>query len=137
MCCLLIRTDNDREPSLWELMNDVSAKVVPRKWKDLALYLELTTIDVDRIDYQNHGSVHDCFREVFSLWRSRVTPPYRWATMIAALKTPCVDENRVAIELEKKYRTVSDQSPGSILGKHSRGDSDVPTELPQKQQRQT
>ena len=58
-------------------------------------------------------------------------------TMIAVLKSGCVGENRIANKLEMKYYNLSNQSAESSLGKHPRDDSDVSTDLPQKQLRQT
>jgi len=125
------------EPSLRELMNDVAAKVV--SWKNFAIQLQLTTVEIDRIDNQERGDTKECFREVFSLWRKKTTPPYTWTTVISALKSPCVSENCVAMELEQKYQTVHNKSVRSSLslGKHPRGDLDAPIAPLQKQPRQT
>ena len=118
-------------------MNDVAANV--GSWKNVAIQLELRTVDIECIDNQERGIVHDCFREVFSLWRKNTTPPYTWTTIISALKSPGVGENCVAMELEKKYQTVSDKSAGSSLslGKHPRDDLGAPTAPLQKHPRQT
>lgn len=118
-------------------MNDVAANV--GSWKNIAIQLELCAVDIERIDNQERGIVCDCFREVFSLWIKKTTPPCTWTTIISALKSPGVGENRVAMELEKKYQTVSDKSAGSSLslGKHPRDDLDVPTAPLQKHPRQT
>ena len=134
--------DNDppspqKKPSLRQLMDDVAVKVNPGSWKNIAIQLELNTIDIACIDQEERGKVYDCFREVFSLWERRVIRPYTWATMIAALRADCVGENRVAIELKRKYQNASNQSAVSSLGKHPRDDSDAPNDPPQKQQRQT
>ena len=118
-------------------MNDVAVKVSPRLWKNIATQLELNAIEIDRINLEEQGKVHDCFREVFSLWERKAIRPYTWATMIAALEADCVGENRVATELKMKYQSVSNQSAGSSLGKHPRDDSDPPTDPPQKQQKHT
>ena len=125
------------KPSLGQLLNDVAVKVNPRLWKNSATQLELHATDIDCINQEEQGKVDDCFREVFSLWERIAIRPYTWTTVIAALEADCVGENRVAIELKKKYQNVSNQSAVSSLGKHPRDDSDAPNDPPQKQQRQT
>jgi len=42
---------------------------------------------------------------VFKVWRSRVTKPYTWSTIIEALEAPSVDEVRLAQELTTKLRS--------------------------------
>ena len=115
---------------------DVAA-VVSVSWKNIAVQLELSAADIGHIEKEEGGKVVDCFREVFILWERKDTRPYTWATMIAVLKSGCVGENRIANKLEMKYYNLSNQSAESSLGKHPRDDSDVSTDLPQKQLRQT
>lgn len=116
-------------------MNDVAA-VVSVSWKNIAIQLELNVADIAHVEEESRKVV-DCLREVFILWKRKVTRPYTWATMIAVLKSGSVAENRIANKLEMKYYNVSNQSAECSLGKHPRDDSDDSTDLPQKQLRQT
>ena len=117
-------------------MDDVAAPVSV-SWKNIAVQLDLSAADIGGIEQKEGRNVFDCFREVFILWKRKNTRPYTWATMIAALKSGCVGENRIGNELEMKYYNVSNQSAECRLGKHPRDDSDVSTDLPQKQLRKS
>lgn len=117
-------------------MDDVAAAVLV-SWKNIAIQLGLNAADIAHIEEEEGRKVVDCLREVFILWKRKVTRPYTWATMIAVLKSGSVAENHIANELEMKYYNVSNQSAECSLGKHPRDDSDDSTDLPQKQLRQT
>ena len=74
--------------------------IVSVSWKNIAIQLGLNAADITRIEEEEGRKVVDCLREVFILWKRKVTWPYTWATMIAVLKSGSVAENRIANKLE-------------------------------------
>ena len=116
-----------KEPSLRELMN-VAAKVTA-SWKSIAIQLMLGIECIDRID-QEQQKIDDCFIEVFKSWKQRASRPYTWATIIDALH--CVEEKRVATEIEKNLST---QPAASLENIHSGGDPDIPSDPSRKRKK--
>ena len=92
----------ESEPELSDLMNEVASKV-SSKWKIISIQLGLTHNDQECFIASNSDPIH-CLASVFKVWRSRVTKPYTWSTIIEALEAPSVDEVRLAQELTTKLR---------------------------------
>ena len=107
-------------------MTDVAAAVDPASWKNFAIQLELKITDINRIDLEQRGNIHNCFIEVFDLWERIASRPYTWATIIDALH--CVGEIRLATKIEKK---LSSQPAANSENVHSGGD--ISTEPSQKE----
>ena len=91
--------------SLLELMNEVATQT--NKWECIALELELSHNDIERIKLEEQGRIQDCFRRVFSKWETKVDPPFTWPVIIRALESPSVTEFRLALELKRKYLAVT------------------------------
>ena len=78
-------------------MNEVASKV-SSKWKIISIQLGLTHNDQEYFMASTTDPIQ-CFTSVFKVWRSRVTKPYTWSTIIEVLKSASVDEVRLAQEL--------------------------------------
>ena len=87
--------------SLLELMNEVATQT--NKWESIALELELSLTDIERIKYEEQGRIQDCFRRIFSKWETRVIPPFTWPEIIKALERPSVAEYRLAYQLRVNH----------------------------------
>ena len=112
-------------------MTDVAAAVDPASWKNFAIQLELKITDINRIDQEQRGNIHNCFREVFDLWERIASRPYTWATIIDALH--CVGEIRLATKIKKN---LSRQPAANSKCVHLGGDPGIPSDPPRKR-RQT
>ena len=88
------------EPELADLMNEVAAEI-PGKWHDVGIQLKLSTSDLDCLRTLSLPT-SQLFSSVFTLWKKRTTDDYSWATIIKVLKTPAVDEIRLAEKLNTK-----------------------------------
>ena len=58
--------------------------------------------EIKRIDKDEDDSF-DRFMSVLHHWKSASTEPYTWKTVIAALKSECVNELSLAEELRSKF----------------------------------
>ena len=94
----------ESEPELPDLMNEVASKV-STKWKDISIQLGLTLNDQKYFMELTLGDPKQCFTFVFTVWKNRVTRPYKWSTVIQALESPAVDEKRLAQELRAKLQS--------------------------------
>ena len=45
---------------------------------------------------------HLCFSAVFTEWKERMASPYLWSTIITALESELIGENRLAQDLRKE-----------------------------------
>ena len=90
----------EEEPELVDLMNEVAAHI-PSKWREVGIQLHLNPDHLDGIAV-SVSSPHDRFCSVFTLWKKQMTPPYKWSTVIQALKAPAVNEIRLAEELKNR-----------------------------------
>ena len=79
-------------------MNLVSTRTT--KWRQIGIELGLSTCELDAISSYGVQSLSRCFEHIFELWKRSATMPYTWDTIITALKTPQVNEQRLAIEIE-------------------------------------
>ena len=94
-------TRQESEPELSNLLDEVASKV-PSKWKQISIHLGLTLEDQECFMASSSNDPIQCFTSVFKVWKRRVTKPYKWSTVIQALKAPSVDEVRLAEELTTK-----------------------------------
>lgn len=88
----------DAEPQLAELMNEVAAKI-PARWRDVGIQLNLSLPDLDAIAASGPADPLQHFSSVFHLWKTKLSAPYRWSTVIQALEAPAVNETRLARRL--------------------------------------
>lgn len=84
-------------------MNEVAAKI-PGKWRDVGLQLGLDHEALDGIAAISPGDVNHCYSNVFTRWKNQNLHeyPYAWSTVVQALKTQAVKEDRLADKIKKK-----------------------------------
>ena len=85
-------------PEIDDFLEQVAVKV-SAKWRMLGIKLGVKTHELDEISKQNQGGLL-CLERVLALWKDKANPPYTWATVIDALKSPIVEENSVAEDVE-------------------------------------
>jgi len=85
------------EPEVSDLMNEVAAKTL-KKWRDVGLQLGLNQYELDGIAIENPGDTNHCYSEVFTRWKNKNSAkhPYTWSTVVDALQTEAVQEERLA-----------------------------------------
>ena len=83
-----------------ELLHKVACRAMD-KWYMVGLELD---IEEDQLNTIKYSEPVRCYTEVFRLWKNRAEPPYTWATIIGALKSPIVGEKRLAREIEEWLR---------------------------------
>ena len=79
-----------------DLLNRVASQAMD-KWKVLGLQLNIPTHQLRTIQ---ESSPILCFAEVFNIWERKSDPPFTWATIVDALRSPIVAENSLAKEIE-------------------------------------
>ena len=87
----------EAEPELRDLMNELAARI-PHKWREVGIQL----IKEEKLNcFTSPEPLHN-FSSVFTTWKSETSSPYKWSTLIDVLKSPSVDETRLAEELMNK-----------------------------------
>ena len=81
-------------------MNEVAIETI--KWKEIAIGLEVSSIEIDRISAESR-EIQECFRRVFDRWQRENRRPFKWETIIDVLKSPAVGENTLAQQLKENY----------------------------------
>ena len=91
------------EPELSDLMKEVAAKI-PGKWRDVGLQLGSDQELLGGIASISPGDTDHCYRNVFTRWKKQnsTTHPYTWSTVVQALQTPAVGEERLADKIKIK-----------------------------------
>ena len=64
--------------------------------------LRLSGCSIDRISADNYN-VRDCMREMLSEWQKSDSSTYTWQTIVEALRSRVVSEQRLAMDIEQKY----------------------------------
>lgn len=82
-------------------MNEVTTNTI--KWKEIAIELELSSTEIDRIAMECRDSIQECFRRVFDRWQRDSRRPFTWDTIIAVLESQVVSENTLAQQLREKF----------------------------------
>ena len=80
-------------------MNDLLNRVASRamdKWEVFGLQLNIPPQQLNTIQ---KSSPILCFADVFDIWERKSDPPFTWATIVEALRSPIVNENNVAKEI--------------------------------------
>ena len=81
-------------------MNDVAAKI-PARWRDVAIKLGLEVEELNSVDERVPSrDPHQCYYHVFNIWKAKNTTPYTWESVIKALKSSSVDEQKIAEDIE-------------------------------------
>lgn len=87
-------------PDLPDLLNKVAAETTD-KWDEVAVQLGIKPSRIRSIRIEQQNQSMKCYTEVFDLWENKATSPYTWATIINALRSPAVEEGRLADKLEE------------------------------------
>ena len=91
-------------PELRDLLD--ALQQVAYKWKTLGIFLKIQdTGRLNNIEAKHHDP-EDCLREMLQVWLKQVDPPPTWASIINALDSDSLKEQRLAKELREKYATV-------------------------------
>ena len=76
---------------------------VSNKWYNIGLQLLLNADTLDNIKSNCGSSTQDCLLEVLKKWLRRVNPYPTWKTIVDALKSIVVGEEKLAQKLEDEY----------------------------------
>lgn len=82
-------------PELPDLMNEVAAKI-PHKWREVGIQLG---VEYDKLQSTPPDSCNWVFATVFTTWKCCMKKDYTWAILIKVLKTPAVNEPKLAQKL--------------------------------------
>ena len=97
-------TVHSATPELRDLLDALQHKVAC-KWKTLGIFLKIQTGRLDNIEAKHHDP-EDCLREMLQVWLKQVHPPPTWASIINALDSDSLEEQRLVKELREKYTIV-------------------------------
>ena len=86
----------NKSPKRRELLHKIASRALD-KWKRIGRELELEQHQLNTITHQD---AFECYSEVFDLWQRKADPPFTWATILDALRSPFVRENALAQEIE-------------------------------------
>ena len=85
-----------------DLTNRVAA-IIPHKWNQVAIQLELDRGVRNRIERDGKGCCLDQFVAVLDEWKQSENLPYTWKTLISVLKSASVGEIALAERLQKEF----------------------------------
>ena len=93
----------DSEPDLPDLINEIAAEI-PTKWKDMGQQLGLDQGKIEGIALISPGDTNQCYSNVFSMWKNSnsTAHPYTWLTVVQALQTQGVGQERLAAKIKNK-----------------------------------
>ena len=94
----------NRPPNYLDLLNKVATRARD-KWVMIGLELN---IPMDQLNSMTATDPIRCYFDVFNWWRRNGSPPYTWATIIDALRSPIVGEVQLAHELKEWVTTGQD-----------------------------
>ena len=96
---------------------DVQRKLfaVRTEWYNLGLELGQRVPTLDSIDAKCSGDPSQCFRQVLAEWLKGVNPPPTWQAMVKALKSPTVEQYRLAEHIQTE---LSPQPPSASAQPH-------------------
>ena len=89
------------EPVLPDLLNKVAIKI-PDKWKSIGIALNIDLAFI-RLVEGNQTTSQERYIEIFDKWKKSLSKPYTWLTIIDALESPSVNENRLAQKLREEF----------------------------------
>ena len=94
----------DKSPDNRQLLNRVASEARD-KWRLVGIELGIKQGSLDVISEEKNPILR--YSEVFSQWEKKANPdfPFNWRTILNALKSPIVEENKLAMEVEKWLRT--------------------------------
>ena len=84
-------------------MRDLLRRVASRamdKWELVGLDLGIEQHQLNTISHYHPRNPIRCYSEVFGLWQEKADLPFTWATILDTLRSPIVEENALAQEIE-------------------------------------
>ena len=84
-----------------DLANRVAA-IIPGKWMQVAIQLEIGMGAIDAVRGENR-KCSEQFMAILDIWERSSSPPFTWNTLVSVLKSPSVNENALARELEREF----------------------------------
>ncbi len=87
------------KPEIEDLAHEVVAEI-PDLWEEVGIQLRVPYNDMSA--YHEKNPTKKMFIYVLVTWRERRTSEYSWANLIKALRSPSVNQVRLADELTKK-----------------------------------
>ena len=87
-------------PDMCELLDKVAAQT-RNEWTLVAAHLGITSDHICSIQSVKQSNPMACYFDVFAAWKNKGSPPYTWATVIKALRSPSVGKDQLAKELEE------------------------------------
>ena len=93
----------DSEPELSDLMMEVAAEI-PGKWRDVGLQLGVDQEVLEGIGTISPGDINRCYTNIFTRWKHQnsITHPYTWSTLVWALQSRTVGEERLADKIKSE-----------------------------------
>ena len=90
-------------PNLLDFLEHVASHI-PAKHYWVGLALGVKDSELRSYNSRFHGDQLRCFESVFKYWESRQpgTRPFRWSSVLEALKTSMIGENALAHSLSEK-----------------------------------
>ena len=86
-------------PKMRDLLKRVASQARD-KWRVLGLELHISYHQLQSIERSERGYPILCFVKVFDIWERKSDPPFTWATIVEALRSPIVNETYLAREIE-------------------------------------
>ena len=80
-----------------DLLERVATKAMD-KWDMMGLVLNIDQHQLNTITHQNPVR---CYSAMFYLWEKKEDPPFTWATIVDALRSPIVGETKLASDIER------------------------------------
>ena len=89
------------EPSLKALLHELHP--VRASWYNIGLEFNIPHTELDCFK-QTYSDQTDLMREMLKHWlKTAVDPPPTWEAVVTALRSPLVNEKKVAAQLDSKY----------------------------------
>ena len=84
-------------------MDKVAMPIEHKRWKAFAIQLGLNSEIVFSIHQEFKDNVQDCLLAVFHHWMERETSPLSWKTIVNALRSPSLNEFRLAKNISEEF----------------------------------
>ena len=95
-----------------DLLEKVATKAMD-KWDMMGLVLNIDQHQLNTITHQNPVR---CYSVIFYLWEKKADPPFTWATIIDALRSPVMGETKLALDIERWLKvTVNFETSFSLV----------------------
>ena len=109
-------------PRMIDFLNDVATNIT-HKWFKFGIHLNIPLNLLRSLEMRNSDPML-CLAEVFSIWKRGMYEEFSWATIIAVLQSPAIDESEIAAKLREKYGAGTN-TPGSSTSSSTGDDHDT------------